>query len=208
MRRAASAKHSTTARDACPAQQRMLSGQAERFEVVYLRAAQAYMLISMPTGTSTIFGVFQLIWVSQVFGATSRRREPRTASRQVQVLAIQPRVGRSVARATPACITTLVARRTFPLRTMDLSAAAGLPVSGWRAIVAVVKWRTDEILRATHATAASTNPGCIAGDMPGAAGWRSGQAAARAANGLGGRAGDTDRQGAARQQVERRAADR
>jgi hypothetical protein len=24
-----------------------------------LRAAQAYMLISMPTGTSTIFGVFQ-----------------------------------------------------------------------------------------------------------------------------------------------------
>jgi hypothetical protein len=29
----------------------------------YLRAAQAYMLISMPTGTSTIFGVFQLIRV-------------------------------------------------------------------------------------------------------------------------------------------------
>jgi hypothetical protein len=28
---------------------------------VYLRAAQAYMLISMPTCTSTIFGVFQLI---------------------------------------------------------------------------------------------------------------------------------------------------
>jgi hypothetical protein len=27
----------------------------------YLRAAQAYMLISMPTGTSTIFGVFQVI---------------------------------------------------------------------------------------------------------------------------------------------------
>jgi hypothetical protein len=26
---------------------------------VYLRAAQAYMLISMPTGNSTIFGVFQ-----------------------------------------------------------------------------------------------------------------------------------------------------
>ena len=43
---------------------------------VYLRAAQAYMLISMPTGTSTIFGVFQVIQVSQVtckFGATSRR---------------------------------------------------------------------------------------------------------------------------------------
>jgi hypothetical protein len=28
---------------------------------VYLRHAQAYMLISMPTDTSTIFGVFQLI---------------------------------------------------------------------------------------------------------------------------------------------------
>ena len=33
----------------------------------YLRAAQAYMLISMPTGTSTIFGAFQAIRVSQVF---------------------------------------------------------------------------------------------------------------------------------------------
>ena len=32
---------------------------------VYLRDAQAYMLISMPTDTSTIFGVFQLIRFSQ-----------------------------------------------------------------------------------------------------------------------------------------------
>jgi hypothetical protein len=31
----------------------------------YLREAQAYMLISMPTGTSTIFGAFQAIGVSQ-----------------------------------------------------------------------------------------------------------------------------------------------
>jgi hypothetical protein len=31
---------------------------------IYLRAAQAYMLISMPTGTSTIFGAFQAIWRS------------------------------------------------------------------------------------------------------------------------------------------------
>ena len=31
---------------------------------VYLREAQAYMLISMPTGTSTIFGVFQVIGAS------------------------------------------------------------------------------------------------------------------------------------------------
>ena len=29
--------------------------------MVYLRAAQAYILISMPTGTSTIFGAFQAI---------------------------------------------------------------------------------------------------------------------------------------------------
>jgi hypothetical protein len=31
---------------------------------IYLRAAQAYMLISMPTGTSTIFGAFQAISIS------------------------------------------------------------------------------------------------------------------------------------------------
>jgi hypothetical protein len=37
------------------------SSRADRFDAVYLRAAQAYMLISMPTGTSTILGVFQLI---------------------------------------------------------------------------------------------------------------------------------------------------
>ena len=39
----------------------------------YLRAAQAYMLISMPTGTSTIFGVFQVIWVSHVMVQHSHR---------------------------------------------------------------------------------------------------------------------------------------
>jgi|GraSoiStandDraft_4_1057263.scaffolds.fasta_scaffold1158853_1 hypothetical protein len=37
----------------------------------YLRAAQAYMLISMPTGTSTIFGAFQAIWLSLQTGRTS-----------------------------------------------------------------------------------------------------------------------------------------
>jgi hypothetical protein len=42
------------------------SSRAGRFDAVYLRAAQAYMLISMPTGTSTIFGVFQVISFSQV----------------------------------------------------------------------------------------------------------------------------------------------
>jgi hypothetical protein len=35
----------------------------------YLRAAQAYMLISMPTGTSTIFGVFQAILFSSGLAA-------------------------------------------------------------------------------------------------------------------------------------------
>jgi hypothetical protein len=35
--------------------------RADRFGAVYLRDAQAYMLISMPTDTSTIFGVFQVI---------------------------------------------------------------------------------------------------------------------------------------------------
>jgi hypothetical protein len=41
---------------------------------VYLRAAQAYMLISMPTGTSTIFGVFQVISFSQLAVARTPRR--------------------------------------------------------------------------------------------------------------------------------------
>ena len=36
----------------------------EAVAAAYLRAAHAYMLISMPTGTSTIFGVFQAIWRS------------------------------------------------------------------------------------------------------------------------------------------------
>jgi hypothetical protein len=41
--------------------------------VAYLRAAQAYMLISMPTGTSTILGAFQAIlallcWSTGLFG--------------------------------------------------------------------------------------------------------------------------------------------
>jgi hypothetical protein len=36
----------------------------------YLRAAHAYMLISMPTGTSTIFGVFQAILALLAKGTT------------------------------------------------------------------------------------------------------------------------------------------
>jgi hypothetical protein len=56
--------------------------RADRFDAVYLRDAQAYMLISMPTGTSTIFGVFHVIWVSQVVLARRRTKlnlePPRT----------------------------------------------------------------------------------------------------------------------------------
>jgi hypothetical protein len=43
------------------------SSRAGGFDAVYLRAAQAYMLISMPTGTSTILGAFQVISSSQEF---------------------------------------------------------------------------------------------------------------------------------------------
>jgi hypothetical protein len=37
------------------------ASKREAIDAAYLRAAHAYMLISMPTGTSTIFGVFQAI---------------------------------------------------------------------------------------------------------------------------------------------------
>lgn len=45
------------------ARQQTAAGAGQTVSARYLRAAQAYMLISMPTGTSTIFGVFQLIEV-------------------------------------------------------------------------------------------------------------------------------------------------
>jgi hypothetical protein len=38
-----------------------LKSKREAVAAAYLRTAHAYMLISMPTGTSTIFGVFQAI---------------------------------------------------------------------------------------------------------------------------------------------------
>jgi hypothetical protein len=41
--------------------QQSTSVKIRGFRKRYLRAAQAYMLISMPTGTSTILGVFQAI---------------------------------------------------------------------------------------------------------------------------------------------------
>jgi hypothetical protein len=44
----------------------------EALALAYLRAAHAYMLISMPTGTSTIFGVFQAILALSFFNFFSR----------------------------------------------------------------------------------------------------------------------------------------
>ena len=44
------------------ASQNLLLDLAGVREANYLRAAQAYILISMPTGTSTIFGAFQVIY--------------------------------------------------------------------------------------------------------------------------------------------------
>jgi hypothetical protein len=71
-----------------------LPSRADRFDTVYLRAAQAYMLISMPTGTSTIFGVFQVIPSSQEFCQEFWRElhagvEPRTTLDAAQVRKIE-----------------------------------------------------------------------------------------------------------------------
>ncbi len=48
---------------ACPARSKALPEPGRTSRRAYRRAAQAYMLISMPTDTSTIFGVVQLIKV-------------------------------------------------------------------------------------------------------------------------------------------------
>jgi hypothetical protein len=62
------------------------SSRAGRFDAVYLRAAQAYMLISMPTGTSTILGVFQVIASSKEFWRERRAGiEPMTTPHIAQV---------------------------------------------------------------------------------------------------------------------------
>jgi hypothetical protein len=64
-----------------------LPSRADRFDTVYLRAAQAYMLISMPTGTSTILGVFQVIPSSrELWRELHAEVEPRTAIEAAQVL--------------------------------------------------------------------------------------------------------------------------
>ena len=52
----------------------------------YLRAAQAYMLISMPTCTSTIFGVFQVIrGLLRIVARCSCRSEGKATSDATQV---------------------------------------------------------------------------------------------------------------------------
>ena len=51
----------------------------------YLRAAQAYMLISMPTGTSTIFGAFQAIVLSFKTGRLSSSDLNYRATKSSQV---------------------------------------------------------------------------------------------------------------------------
>jgi hypothetical protein len=47
----------------------------------YLRAAQAYMLISMPTCTSTIFGVFQVMSELPVSGTIAAVKYVKTTSK-------------------------------------------------------------------------------------------------------------------------------
>jgi hypothetical protein len=68
------------------------SSRADRFDAVYLRAAQAYMLISMPTGTSTILGVFQVIPSSrEIWRELHAEVEPRTTPDVAQVRKIERR---------------------------------------------------------------------------------------------------------------------
>jgi hypothetical protein len=68
------------------------SSRADRFDAVYLRAAQAYMLISMPTGTSIILGAFQVIPFShEIWREFRAEAEPRITPRITQVRKIESR---------------------------------------------------------------------------------------------------------------------
>jgi hypothetical protein len=74
-----------------------MPSRADRFDTAYLRAAQAYMLISMPTGTSTILGVFQVILFSQavcsqvVWREHHAGAEPKSTPDATQVRRIEGR---------------------------------------------------------------------------------------------------------------------
>jgi hypothetical protein len=59
---------------------------ADRPRSAYLRAAQAYMLISIPTETSTIFGAFQVIQSSMDFWRAVAPHQGRTSSDVTQVV--------------------------------------------------------------------------------------------------------------------------
>jgi hypothetical protein len=77
----------------------------------YLRAAQAYMLISMPTATSTIFGVFQVIRVLPTsFGAV-----------------LAPRRNLGPTRTPRKCGTSTLARRYFSLGPSNFSLGQNAP---------------------------------------------------------------------------------
>jgi hypothetical protein len=68
------------------------SSRADRLKAAYLRAAQAYMLISMPTGTSTILGAFQVIPSSQeIRRELHAEAESRTTLDTAQVRNVEPR---------------------------------------------------------------------------------------------------------------------
>ena len=78
------------------------SSRADRFIELYLRAAQAYMLISMPTGTSTIFGAFQAIressqlrWLPwSMSWRDCAELKGRTGSNLTQVATLPPEIRR------------------------------------------------------------------------------------------------------------------
>jgi len=84
------------------------------FDTAYLRAAQAYMLISMPTGTSTIFGVFQVIAFSQIdWRELHAETEPRTTSDIAQVRHHLPKIeDRLAADQASQAIISLVDKTT------------------------------------------------------------------------------------------------
>jgi hypothetical protein len=64
---------------------RSTSVECEVTASAYSRAAQAYMLISMPTGTSTIFGVFQAISTLLLRATTGQyARQNRSTDETVQ----------------------------------------------------------------------------------------------------------------------------
>ena len=72
----------------------LLRCRADRLNADYLRAAQAYMLISMPTGTSATSEFSKSFRASQAFGTTVRANiEPRATPDAAQARKIEARTG-------------------------------------------------------------------------------------------------------------------